>query len=175
MTRVSRISLASFFRTTAACGFLLLVSAITASAAEPDFKTMMRKVIDAWQTLDPAKAAVYYDKNEHAVFFDVLPLKYTGWNAYSAGTKDTFKDWTSLTITLNDDPWIERKGDMAVTAATARGEVVEKSGAKSSLDLRWTVVWEKHADAWLIVHEHLSTPFAPPPPPAQAPAGATAK
>ncbi|HET9885961.1 MAG TPA: nuclear transport factor 2 family protein [bacterium] len=175
MTRVLRTTLASFFRTAGVCGSLLLVSAISASAAEPDFKTMMRKVIDSWQTLDPEKAAVYYDKNEHAVFFDVLPLKYTGWTAYFEGTKDAFKNWASLTIALNDDAWIERKGDMAITAVTARGEVVEKSGAKNSLDLRWTVVWEKHGDAWLIVHEHLSAPLMVPPPAAQAPTGTTAK
>jgi ketosteroid isomerase-like protein len=135
-----------------------------AHAADPDFKAMMRKVLDAWQTLDPTKAGVYYSKESDTVYYDVFPLKYTGWNAYAAGTKDTFQDWTSLTVSLNDDAWIERHGDVAITAVTGRGEVVEKSGKTSSIELRWTAFWEKKGNDWLISHDHLSAPLPMGPP-----------
>jgi ketosteroid isomerase-like protein len=134
-----------------------------ARAADPDFKALMRNVLDSWQTMDPAKAGVHYSKESDAVYFDIAPLKYAGWGAYEAGTKELFKDWTSLTLVMNDDIWIEKHGDVAVTAVTGRADVVEKSGTKNSLEWRWTGVWEKEGKDWLIAHDHLSVPLPMPP------------
>ena len=138
-----------------------------AGAAEPDFKGLMRNVLDAWQTLDPAKAGVHYSKEPNAVYFDIAPLKFAGWDAYEAGTKDMFKDWTSVTLAMNDDLWFEKHGDVAVTAVTGSAVVVEKNGSKSNLEWRWTAFWEKQGKDWLIAHDHLSAPL-PMPSPAEA-------
>jgi ketosteroid isomerase-like protein len=134
---------------------------------DPDFKAMMKKVMDAWGTLDPAKAAPYYSKEANATFFDIAPLKYVGWGAYAAGTSEMFKQWTSLSMTINDDVRIERHGDIAITMATGRAETVGKDGSKNALDWRSTLVWEKKGKDWLISHEHFSTPMPVP----QSPAG----
>ena len=150
-----------------ALAIVVLVSADFARAAEPDFKAMINKVGDAWETLDPAKAGIYYSKDASAVYFDIAPLKYTGWDAYATGTKDVFQNFSSLAITMNDDVKIDRHGDLAITTVTGRADVVDKSGAKQSLECRWTLVWEKQKDTWLISHEHLSTPLAMPTMPEQ--------
>ena len=49
--------------------------------APPD-ATKLQHVMNAWATLDPAKAAVFYAKDPGLVFYDFLPRKYTGWAAY---------------------------------------------------------------------------------------------
>ena len=58
--------------------FLGMVASTSAYAAPPaaDFKAMMRKTLDAWETLDPANAAAFYDPNPDNVYlkgFEVLP------------------------------------------------------------------------------------------------------
>jgi ketosteroid isomerase-like protein len=40
---------------------------------------------------------------------------------------------------------------------------VKKDGSKEAMDGRWTLVWEKRGDDWLVVHEHFSVPLGPPP------------
>jgi hypothetical protein len=34
----------------------------------------------AWSDLDPAKAARFYAKEADLIFFDMAPMKYTGWS-----------------------------------------------------------------------------------------------
>jgi ketosteroid isomerase-like protein len=141
----------------------VLVAAAPARAKDaPDFKAMMMKVIGAWQTMDLSKVAPYYGKEAGAMFFDIAPLKYAGWDAYAAGAGEMFAQWTSLTLTLNDDAWIERHGDVAITAATGRAVIVGKDGSNQALDWRWTACWEKKGKNWLITHEHFSAPLPEP-------------
>lgn len=138
-------------------------SAAPAPAAAPDFKAMMRKTATAWQTLDPAKAAPLYAKDAGLAFFDLAPLKYTGWKEYEAGTAQMFSTFSSLKMSVNDDARTEQRGNVAWGTATVSTEVVNKDGSKwPPLDVRWTVVWEKRGSDWLIVHEHFSAPAPPP-------------
>ena len=42
---------------------------------------------------------------------------------------------------------------------TGHGTLVKKSGGKDDFDFRWTVLWEKDGNDWLIIHEHVSVPM----------------
>ena len=53
-------------------------------------------------------------------------------------------------------------GKEAWTTATFRADAVTKEGASQSLQGRWTAVWEKRGNDWLIVHEHTSVPLPAP-------------
>lgn len=154
-----------------------LAGAETKKAAGPDFKDMLRKTIDAWETMDPAKAAPFYATDEKDLaFFDVEPLKYTGWGEYAEGTKKVFADFATLKATINPDARVEQKGNLAWATATIHFDAtMKKDGSKMPIDARWTVIWEKKGDKWLIVHEHVSAPLSPPCPPAAAPKVAAAK
>jgi ketosteroid isomerase-like protein len=146
----------------AAIAVTSLVSAQPARAESPDFKSVMSNVIAAWETLDPAKAAAHYTKEKKAVFFDItLPLKYVGWDAYAAGTKETFAMFSSIDMTMHDDVWIDARDDFAVTAATGSANLVMKDGGTMAAEWRWTVAWRKQDGKWLIAHEHLSAPMPP--------------
>lgn len=148
---------------------LALVASFSAlsSAAEKkskqssDLKALMQKTSDAWDTLDAANAAPFYAKEADHVFYDMAPLKYTGWNEYAAGAKKLLDNMSSLKLTLGDDATVHQHGTLAWATATLRADVVTKGGLQESSVARWTVVWEKQGKDWLIVHEHVSMPAAP--------------
>ena len=129
------------------------------AAASPDFKDMMRKELDAWQTFDMKKVAPFFSTEPGIAFYDVAPLKYTGWAEYEAGFKDVAQQFQSIKFTMNDDTRVERHGDVAWGTTTAHAEVVDKAGKAQPLDVRWTVIWEKKPEGWKVVHEHVSAPL----------------
>jgi len=128
-----------------------------------DFKVLMVKNLQSWETLDPSNAAPYYAKEANHVFFDIAPLKYAGWSEYADGAKKLLAGFSSLKFTLGDDAQTHRQGNLAWATASFRADVVTKTGAKVALDGRWTVLWQKRGKDWLVVHEHVSVPLPPPP------------
>jgi hemoglobin len=144
-----------------------LLAAATPAAPQygtrTDFNAMLRKILDAWETMDVTKVAPYYSQDPTHPFFDIAPVKYTGWTEYAEGVKKLFADFSSVKFTLNPDLWVQQRGSTAWGAVTVRTEIVLKSGAKQSLDNRWTIIFEKHGRDWIIAHDHFSAPVPPPP------------
>lgn len=125
-------------------------------------KDVVNKVAAAWETLDPANAAPFYAKDANLAFFDLTPLKYTGWDEYAAGVKKAFGDVSSLKFSPVDDLQVHRMGNIAWTTATSKATMTTKGGTTDSLDCRWTLVLEKRGKEWLITHEHFSAPIPAP-------------
>lgn len=118
----------------------------------------MKHLLDLWSSGDYESVKPYYDKSPNDAYYDVLPLKYTGLEEYVEGVKKAFGGG-SVKLTLNDDAQAHRSGNMAYGAATIRADVTDKAGKTESLTARWTVVWEKKGNQWLVVHEHTSVPM----------------
>lgn len=146
-----------------ACLWSVFLVGSSASAAE-DFKGRMQEVLQAWETLDPAKVAPFYAQEPDRAFYDIAPLKYTGWAEYADGVKKLAAGWASLKFTLGDDVRTEQRGNVAWGTATLRADIVGKDGSKQSVEGRWTILWEKVGKQWLVVHEHTSVPWGGPPP-----------
>ncbi len=127
-----------------------------------DLKTLMQKELEAWETLDPANAAPFYAKEANLAFFDITPLKYTGWAEYAEGVKKVFANAASLKFSKSEDAQTYQRGNLAWATATLHAELTGKDGSKLPLDGRWTLIWEKRGKDWLIVHEHYSAPIAMP-------------
>jgi hemoglobin len=144
--------------------FFGIVVSLPAGTPPPstDFKALMRKELDAWETLDYANAAPFYAKDADNVFFDLSPLKYTGWKEYAEGVKKENPDLASVKFTMGPDVRTHQQGNLAWATATLHFELVSKDEATKSLDGRWTLVWEKRGGAWLVVHEHVSAPLPSP-------------
>ncbi len=149
-----------------AIGSLLLAVSLSAQDKKPaakmehyDFHPLMQQIWDAWGTLDPANAARFYSKDAERTFFDIAPLKYTGWTEYAAGVKKTFADYSSAKFTLSGSQHVVQRPNMAWATATGHAVLNKKSGAKEEADFRWTVIWEKEGTDWLIIHEHSSVPM----------------
>jgi ketosteroid isomerase-like protein len=131
-----------------------------AKAEHYDFHPLMTQIWEAWSTLNPDNAARFYSKDAERTFFDLAPLKYTGWTEYAAGVKKVFADYSSAKFVLTGTSHVAQRPTIAWATATGHGVMNKKTGAKEELDFRWTVLWEKSGDDWLIIHEHVSTPMA---------------
>ena len=86
---------------------LLLTAALAGPAAakgkdETELKDMVGKVDAAWSTLNPDNVAVYYAKDANLAFFDMAPLKYSGWTAYDQGVRGMFSAFESLKLTVSN-------------------------------------------------------------------------
>jgi ketosteroid isomerase-like protein len=158
-----------------AVGTWVGTSLVAQDNAAPPNAAKLQQVMNAWATLDPAKAAVFYAKDPGLVFFDFMPQKYTGWAAYDKGVRESFKDFKSLSLKVQNDADVHVTGNTAWTTATVAVDGAMKDGSRLRLDGRWTLVWEKRGNDWLIVHEHASAPLPPPPTPPTPPAPPTKK
>ena len=139
---------------------LFLVAAPVLAKDEDDIRAVIDKYAAAWGSLNPDNAAPLYAKDADLVFYDILPLKYTGWTAYAAGTKPHFAQFESLKITPKGDLKITRRGDVAWTTGTFDLTVKPKAESEAmALEMRQTLILEKQGKDWKIVHEHFSTPL----------------
>jgi ketosteroid isomerase-like protein len=101
------------------------------------------------------------------VFYDLEPLKYTGWNEYKAGVvPNILAKFADVTFTVNDDVKTTMRGNVAWTTATVKGDGTLKASGPLHVVIRHTAIWEKRRADWLIVHEHVSVPSALPAAPA---------
>ncbi len=142
---------------------LMAAATVLTAADKPgdtgEFKKIIEHYWEAWSTLNPDNAASMYTTEPDAVFFDLAPLTYNGWEEYKAGVKKVFAGSASATIAPNDDLKVTRRGDIAWTSNTFHGTIHEKDGKKTEVTGRHTAVWEKRGGHWIIVHEHVSAPL----------------
>jgi ketosteroid isomerase-like protein len=131
----------------------------TANVAREPSKELMQKILDAWSSGNFDNVKPYYDKSPSNAYYDVLPLKYTGLQQYIEGVKSAFGSYQSVKLSMNDDAQAHRSGNMGYGAATIRIDLTDKAGQAESLHARWTAVWEKKGNDWLVVHEHTSVPM----------------
>lgn len=142
-------------------GVLTLAStAASADRTDEDLRAFVPKVVAAWGTMDISKVAPYYAKDADFTYFDITPLKYNNWKEYSEGVqKYLFEPNRGISAKVNDDLAVHHRGTMAWATFTAGIDIVSKEGAASHLNARWTMVLEKRANGWIIVHEHVSVPL----------------
>ena len=140
-----------------------LVSAAPKSATHSyDFKARMQALFEAWSALDPAKAAPFYAKDADLDFFDIAPMKYHGWAEYADGVKTQFAPFTSAKFTVGQDVRTHQSGNLAWGTTTWHGDLLKKDGSTQALDGRYSCIWEKRGNDWLLVQEHMSVPLPPP-------------
>jgi ketosteroid isomerase-like protein len=120
----------------------------------PD-KAYLQKIWDGWSTLNPANTAQFYAGGPHT-FFDIAPLKYDSWDEYQKGVVAVLADYDSGTCTVNDDVELHPAGDYVWGTATVKATLKHKSGKIDMATFRWTVVFARQDEKWLIVHEHVS-------------------
>ncbi len=143
----------------------LAVTAISRGAAAADseeaaLRGLVPRVIASWESLDITKVEPYYATDAGFAYFDLAPMKYSNWAEYRAGVqKAIFEPNQSIKFKLNDDLGVHRRGSLAWATVTFGADIVNKQGASSHLNGRWTMVLEKRAHGWIVVHEHVSVPL----------------
>lgn len=112
---------------------------------------------DAWTKLDFDKAGTFYAKDANNVYFDIAPLKYTGWAEYRKGAAELLSVYKSLKGTYNDDLTVRVHGNLAWVTGTIHATATRKDGKPDDvMDMRVTSIWEKRQGQWMDIHEHVS-------------------
>jgi ketosteroid isomerase-like protein len=139
---------------------VMTLSRAAANSEEEVLRALVPKVIASWETLDISKIEANYATDADFVYFDLAPMKYNNWAEYRVGAqKALFEPNRSIKLRLNDDLGVHRRGTLAWATVTFGADIVSKQGAASHLDGRWTMVLEKRAHGWIVVHEHVSAPL----------------
>lgn len=140
-------------------GFLVTQSRAQQSGQE--LRELVPKIVAAWGSMDIAKIEPYYAPEADLTYFDLAPLKYNNWAEYRAGAqKGLFEPNSSIKIKINDDLRAHSQGKFAWATFTFGADITSKQGATTHLDGRWTMILEKRAKGWIVVHEHVSAPLA---------------
>jgi len=148
-----------------ATGLIAVLGVMTLSRAAADseeeaLRTLVPKVIASWETLDISRIEPNYAADADFAYFDLAPMKYNNWAEYRVGAqKALFEPNRSIKLRLNDDLGVHRRRSLAWATVTFGADIVSKQGAASHLDGRWTMVLEKRAHGWIVVHEHVSAPL----------------
>lgn len=138
----------------------LTIPRAAADSEEATLRTLVPKIIASWQSLDITRVEPYYATDAGFAYFDIVPLKYNNWAEYRVGVqKALFEPNSSIKLRLNDDLGVHRRGSLAWATVTFAADLVSKQGVASHLDGRWTMVLEKRAHGWIVVHEHVSAPL----------------
>jgi ketosteroid isomerase-like protein len=128
--------------------------------SEQELRALVPKIVASWETFDFAKIEPYYAPDADLTYFDLAPLKYNNWAEYRAGAqKGLFEPNSSLKAKMNDDLRVHSSGKFAWATFTFGADITSKQGATTHLDARWTMVFEKRAKGWIVVHEHVSAPL----------------
>lgn len=139
--------------------FLFLVNT-SAPQSEQELRALVPKIVASWETFDLSKIDPYYAADADLAYFDLAPLKYNNWAEYRATVpKVLFEPNSSLRLKVNDDLRMHSHGSFAWATFTFGAEITPKQGSASHLDGRWTMVLEKRAKGWIVVHEHVSAPL----------------
>ena len=160
MTRRACLPLVLVFSTCLSLSLIAQEHEHAATATSGFDKAILQQVWDAWDTLDPANPAKFYSHEANHIFYDVAPLQYHNWSEYENGVKKVFADWKSLKSKVNYDGMIRSESPtMTWTTSTVDMDVVTKDGKNQKMTARWTAIWHKHGNQWLIAHEHVSLPL----------------
>jgi len=129
--------------------------------SEKELRALVLKIVASWETMDFAKIEPYYAADADLSYFDLAPMKYNNWAEYRAGAqKGLFEPNSSIKAKMNDDLRVHSSGKFAWATFTFGADLTSKQGATTHVDGRWTMVLEKRAKGWIVVHEHVSAPLA---------------
>jgi ketosteroid isomerase-like protein len=145
-------------------GALLTFAGARAQQHASEHATFQKLITDycaAWSSANPDNAARFYAKDNGLVFYDVAPFSYHGWKEYDKGVrKEFFNDnFLSAKLSADNDLKVTRRGTVAWTTVTMHLSEKTKDGNDLEKDIRYTGIWERRGNSWLLVHEHLSAPL----------------
>ncbi len=108
---------------------LSVLSVMAADKAEQDLRSLVPKIVQAWESMDIGKVDSYYAADPDLAFFDIAPLTYANWAEYRTGVQKLFFEPNrSLAFKVNDDLRIHRRGRLAWATFTFGADVVSKQG-----------------------------------------------
>ena len=137
---------------------LLAANAIAADADEQAIRSVLTKATENWSAMNPDANGVFYTADARVVWFDIAPMQYVGWRAYKEGVKQLNTGLDGMSLKVQDDVAVRRKGSVAWATYTFSAELRWKDRKVEKGEGRATDILEKRGGKWIIVHEHVSFP-----------------
>lgn len=131
------------------------------SADDATFRKLIDDYCAAWSSGNADAPAKFYAQEDNLVFYDIAPFSYHGWKAYHVGVQKEFlENAASIKLTAGIDLKVTRRGNVAWLTVPMHLSEVSKDGKTTEIQVRYTGIWERRGQSWLLVHEHLSVPLA---------------
>ena len=101
-----------------------------------------------------------YRKDEDFTAYDVAPPVegYLGWERYSRAWYEVMDKYSEIHFRFNDDLRAFRRGDVGWSSVSSTWSGRTVAGIDFSKEVRITLVWVLEQGAWVITHEHASSP-----------------
>lgn len=134
-----------------------------ASASETArFYDLETRLWAAWNArLRPADAAPFYSQSPDNLYFNLTPLKFTGWAEFEKVMTPALAGGAAAKMVIGDDFRVLREGRTAIVAYTFRTEF-SGANAPQGFTGRMTDVWTNERGTWRLVHQHMSSPLGAP-------------
>lgn len=111
----------------------------TKQSLDVEFKRLVERTYGAWNTIKSPAVAKFYAQDADFVIYDVLPLKYEGWNDFKSGIqRDLFDRLNRFQLTANDDLHATRQGDLVWATFTYHLSAQLKDGTPLEVEGRQT-------------------------------------
>ena len=130
-------------------------------AQDAEFRTLVARWFGVWSNDDArvAEAESLFTSDADALFFDgLLPLEgefgAEGWRA--ASRRAATSRFAKFEVVPREGVWLRRNGDRAIASVPFVVDLQNEAGRAAETDGHATLVWEKRAGTWKIVHEHTS-------------------
>jgi hypothetical protein len=118
-----------------------LAAADKVSPAEREqFKSIVYKLWTGWDSLNPSNMAEFYSKDSNNVYYDISPLKYSGWAQYAEMAGKSLAGATAKWSPNGDDFNVIKSGNLVVTTLTMNVQFTPKGGQASTMHVRCTDV-----------------------------------
>jgi ketosteroid isomerase-like protein len=103
-----------------------------------------------------------YDRSDRFLEFDTISPSGTiteGYQSFKDLWEPTMQSSKQAKTTLDDNVKVTTDGKMGLTTFTFTTEFTDRhTGKKYTEHAHASMVWEKQADRWVIIHEHVSSP-----------------
>jgi len=139
---------------------IFLVIESHAQQSEQALRALVPRIVASWETFDLSKIEPYYAADPDLTYFDLAPLKYNNWAEYRATVRKVlFEPNSSLKLKMNDDLRVHSRGSPAWATVHLRCRHHQQARRDFASYGRWTMILEKRAGGWIVVHEHVSAPL----------------
>lgn len=123
-----------------------------------EFRQLISDFWKAWNIKDSAVASSFYAQTPDLVVY--LPWKtegFFGWDAFKKFADNVMQNMQTVQFVPDENIHVLQLGEIAVCAGIFSVKMQDKNNTTTQGDARYTLIWKKHDDRWLIVHEHLSS------------------
>jgi ketosteroid isomerase-like protein len=149
---------------------VLILGLVQPVQAMPNDVDLLKQSVTAWEKGWSSGDSLFsmnrvdslYDHSDRFLEFDTISPAGTitqGYQSFKDLWEPTMQASTKAKTAIDDNIKVTTNGNMGLTTFTFKTEFTDrKTGKKYAEHAHASMVWEKQAGRWVIIHEHVSSP-----------------